>query len=293
MVSAAELTARVLAEPGCRLTEAEAEALAASPDRDLMAEKILAIYFHQTGQIDRSLTHFRTVFEAEPDGQSALNIAICLVKLGKLAQARAFAEAESTRIPMIEWHDLMGWISTRQNRIPDAVAHGNRALALKDASAPPAPALEPVIRAFDASRPTRNVISFSLFGEDPRYLEGASRNAVVARALYPGWVARFYIDDRVPEAVVDALLAEGAQVMQPQGWPAERYGLFWRFMVEDDPDVDLYLVRDADALMTIKERIAVDDWLASGRAFHLMRDLPSHAELVLAGMWGAHRGNLG
>ncbi|MEM9736996.1 MAG: hypothetical protein AAF908_10385, partial [Pseudomonadota bacterium] len=225
MVSAAELTARVLAEPGCRLTEAEAEALAATPDRDLMAEKILAIHFHQTGQIDRSLTHFRTVFEAEPDGQSALNIAICLVKLGKLAQARAFAEAESTRIPMIEWHDLMGWISTRQNRIPDAVAHGNRALALKDASGPPAPPLEPVIRTFDASRSTRNVISFSLFGEDPRYLEGAKRNAVVARALYPGWVARFYIDDRVPDAVIDALLAEGAQVMQPEGWPAERYGL--------------------------------------------------------------------
>ncbi len=71
------------------------------------------------------------------------------------------------------------------------------------------------------------------------------------------------------------------------------FGLFWRFLVEDDPDVDFFLVRDADSVMNIKECAAVEDWLASGKAFHVMRDLPIHAELILAGMWGAHRGNIG
>ena len=37
---------------------------------------------------------------------------------------------------------------------------------------------------------------------------------------------------------------------------AKRFGLFWRFLVEDDPEVDLYLVRDADAVMNVKERWA-------------------------------------
>ena len=57
--------------------------------------------------------------------------------------------------------------------------------------------------------------------------------------------------------------------------------------------MDIYLVRDADAVMNIRERWAVADWLKSGKAFHVMRDHPQHSELILAGLWGAHRGNIG
>ena len=76
-------------------------------------------------------------------------------------------------------------------------------------------------------------------------------------------------------------------------FPPTGSGLFWRFLVEDDPDVDIYLVRDADSVINVKERWAVADWLNSGKAFHVMRDNPQHSELMLAGMWGAHRGNIG
>ena len=62
---------------------------------------------------------------------------------------------------------------------------------------------------------------------------------------------------------------------------------------EDDENVDIYIVRDADSVMNIKERVAVADWLKSRRAFHVMRDGLQHSELILAGMWGAHRGNIG
>jgi hypothetical protein len=75
--------------------------------------------------------------------------------------------------------------------------------------------------------------------------------------------------------------------------PAPQYGLFWRFLVEDDPSVDIYVVRDADSILNLQERWAVGDWLKSGKAFHVMRDNSQHSELMLAGMWGAHRGNIG
>lgn len=68
--------------------------------------------------------------------------------------------------------------------------------------------------------------------------------------------------------------------------PANRYGLFWRFLVEDDRDVDIYVCRDADSVPTIRERVAVQDWLNSGQPFHVMRDFLTHSELVLAGLWG-------
>jgi len=105
------------------------------------------------------------------------------------------------------------------------------------------------------------------------------------------------LDDRRRYGVTHSTRRDGYYVagtsLQIDDLEANRFGLFWRFLVEDDPEVDLYLVRDADAVMNVKERWAVADWLGSGKAFHLMRDSPQHSELILAGLWGAHRGNIG
>ena len=40
----------------------------------------------------------------------------------------------------------------------------------------------------DREERSRNVIAFSLWGSNPRYLRGALTNATVARYLYPGWM---------------------------------------------------------------------------------------------------------
>ena len=41
----------------------------------------------------------------------------------------------------------------------------------------------------------KNIISFSLWGDDAKYWVGALRNIELARKLYPGWQIRFYIDE--------------------------------------------------------------------------------------------------
>ena len=125
---------------------------------------------------------------------------------------------------------------------------------------------------FNPTRPERNVISFSLFGEDERTIRTAIMNARAARFLYLGWTCHFYIDDRVPTPVVEALGAEGARMLKVSGLPTEPFGTFWRFLVADDPGVDRYIVRDADALLNIRECLAVREWLGSDRHFHVMRD---------------------
>ena len=92
---------------------------------------------------------------------------------------------------------------------------------------------------------------------------------------------------------VQALGAEGARVLKVQpGLPTEPFGTFWRFLVADDPDVDRYIVRDADSVVNIRECVAVQEWLASDRHFHVMRDNYDHGELILAGMWGGVRAAL-
>ena len=44
-----------------------------------------------------------------------------------------------------------------------------------------------------------NLITFSLFGDNPLYCQGAVENANIARVIYPEWTARFYVAQDVPE----------------------------------------------------------------------------------------------
>jgi hypothetical protein len=138
-----------------------------------------------------------------------------------------------------------------------------------------------------------NIISFSLYGDLPIYCEGALSNIDLAKIHYPGWVCRFYVDDTVPNLVLDKIAATGAELIHvttPSLGPM--YGRFWRFWVADDPDVDRFVVRDVDSRLNPREKAAVDAWIASGRRFHLMRDSPWHTKRVLSGMWGGLGGSL-
>lgn len=138
--------------------------------------------------------------------------------------------------------------------------------------------------------PQENTIAFSLFGANPRYCETSILNTKLAQEIYPEWTCRFYIDDTVPELVQQRLQANGAQVVQVSASQKQLSGLFWRFLVMDDPTVKRFLIRDADSIVSYREKAAVDAWLKSDAWFHLMRDSYSHTELILAGMWGGYSG---
>ncbi len=154
----------------------------------------------------------------------------------------------------------------------------------------PLPSEQPA--AFDLSQPSANIISYSLFGNNPRYCEVAIENVHLAKSIYPGWTCRFYVDDTVPTTVQQRLSDAGAQVFKVNLTQQQMSGLFWRFLVMDDPSVQRFLIRDADSLLSYREQAAVQAWLHSGLWFHCMRDWYSHTELLLAGMWGGCNGVL-
>ncbi|WP_211830436.1 tetratricopeptide repeat protein [Kistimonas asteriae] len=136
------------------------------------------------------------------------------------------------------------------------------------------------------------VISYSLWGDNPVYLRGAVRNAYAALVIYPGWQCRFYCGESVPTATLQALQEADAELIMMPEDQGFFYGLFWRFLVADDPTVSRYIIRDVDSPLTLQERSAVDQWIRSGRSFHLIRDWYSHSELILAGLWGGIGGAL-
>ena len=139
---------------------------------------------------------------------------------------------------------------------------------------------------FDPSQPLENIIAFSLSSADPRYCESAILNVRYAREIFPEWTCRFYIDETVPIDVQLRLKIAGAQIemVAPsfKAYPVD----FWRFLVMGDAKVKFFLLRDVNALLSRKERAAVNDWLDSEFWFHQMRDYGTHTELLLAAYLG-------
>jgi tetratricopeptide (TPR) repeat protein len=137
-----------------------------------------------------------------------------------------------------------------------------------------------------------NVVCFSLWGAQEKYTFSAVLNAKLAPTIYPGWVARFYCDETVPSVILDALRDYGAEVVMIAKDPRPNLALLWRFIACDDPMVGYFVCRDCDSVINTREKAAVDEWIASGEPFHVMRDHPEHAELIMAGMWGGVAGLL-
>ena len=51
----------------------------------------------------------------------------------------------------------------------------------------------------------KKIISFSLWGCQPKYTIGALCNAEIAKIIYPGWICRFYCGESTPPHIVNQL----------------------------------------------------------------------------------------
>lgn len=124
------------------------------------------------------------------------------------------------------------------------------------------------------------------------YCQGALKNMELANEIYPGWKFRFYIDNTVPDDIINKLKNKGAEIINMQqeyipNTPNKRYpGMFWRFLPMNDPLVDIFIVRDVDSRINSREALAVEEWIKSGKRLHVMRDHPHHYYKILGGMWG-------
>jgi hypothetical protein len=132
----------------------------------------------------------------------------------------------------------------------------------------------------------RKIISFSVWGSNPKYIRGAIENAKLQPEIYPGWACRFYIDKTVAEDQVQILKDFGSEiVVKPKS--DGNYGIFWRFEPLKDITIQRFIVRDADSRLNKREAAAVKEWEESDKEFHLMRDNVEHAVYICGGMWGA------
>ena len=133
----------------------------------------------------------------------------------------------------------------------------------------------------------KKVISFCLWGDDPKYCAGAIKNARLRDEVYPEWTCRFYIHKNVPKKYIEELNSiDLVETVILEG------DADWKFTVErfkaiDDEGVECVIFRDTDSRLNSREAAAVEEWLSSDATLHLMRDHPRHGSFpILAGMWG-------
>lgn len=99
--------------------------------------------------------------------------------------------------------------------------------------------------------PTKNVISFSLYGKNDRYTNGAIENAKLAPEIYPGWQVYIYHDNTVPSATLTELSSiPHVRLFNVSVSLAKTNSMAWRFMVALDPDISAYIIRDIDSRLS-------------------------------------------
>jgi len=135
------------------------------------------------------------------------------------------------------------------------------------------------------------VITFSMWGDNPMYLDGALKNSKLAEIYYPDWRCRYYVSTQnTPEHVYRELEhVDNCDVVLVDEVGSLKSTIH-RFSPLSDVSVEYFLVRDLDSRLGERESLAVAEWIEAETDFHIMRDHPEHAAPMLAGMWGARGG---
>lgn len=137
------------------------------------------------------------------------------------------------------------------------------------------------------------LITFSLWGSNPVYTVGALRNAELARELYPDWTCVFYCSRTVPIDTINKLSSADNVLVRDIQEDGDRRSAVCRFFPAEEDGVEYMISRDCDSRLSMREVLAVNDWINKGTDLHIMRDHPYHGgHPMLAGMWGVRGGVL-
>jgi hypothetical protein len=132
----------------------------------------------------------------------------------------------------------------------------------------------------------QRVVSFSLYGRNPKYQKNILKLASQIERYYPNWLMRIYYDksidqdlicefecssDRIEFCNVSQMYTRLANEKQLNVDFDKYFGMYWRWLPIGDHFVDYFMSRDLDADITEREYQAVKVWLNSNTLFHIMR----------------------
>ena len=135
----------------------------------------------------------------------------------------------------------------------------------------------------------KKVISFCLWGEEPKYVVGLIENIKLAKEYYPDWICYIYIHHKsFTNNVLQTKLGmfSNVNIIIKRGNIRSKRSMLWRLEPILDESVELFISRDVDTRILLREVMAVREWVKSGKKIHIMRDHPQHYNKILGGMYG-------
>jgi hypothetical protein len=128
----------------------------------------------------------------------------------------------------------------------------------------------------------KKVISFSIYGDSPKYTVGLLKNIELSKIIYPNWDIYVYYNNTVPVNIIEKYKKyDHVKIINMDGYNIP--GMFWRFLPKD---CERFISRDADSRLSTREKYAVDEWIESSKKMHVMRDHPHHSVKAFGGMVG-------
>lgn len=132
-------------------------------------------------------------------------------------------------------------------------------------------------------------ICFSLWGDSKFYNYGIVENVLLAKNIYPDYKCLVYIGRDVLPCVISFLKQQDNTIIIDYTHNFNNMkNMLWRYdKLFNDNSNSIFLVRDCDSRLNMREKKAVEEWLDSDYDFHIMRDHNSgHFGKILGGMMG-------
>lgn len=131
------------------------------------------------------------------------------------------------------------------------------------------------------------LISYTLYGNNLRYIEPLIINAKNINEFYNEWEIRVYYDKTVPAEIINILIQYNVKLIDINNTIYSDFApKFWRFLPVFEDTYDLIIFRDSDSIFTQRETRYVNEWAESNFDFHILRDHNLHISPILAGMFG-------
>jgi len=138
----------------------------------------------------------------------------------------------------------------------------------------------------------KKVVSFCLWGNIPKYNVGLIENVRDVNRYYPNFESWVYIHvPSVPESTIKKLkTVPNVKIIEKyvQDISPARF-MSWRFEPYDSAEVELFISRDTDSRIQLREVVAVEEWLNTNKLLHIIRDSPCHYPVILGGMFGLRK----
>jgi len=131
--------------------------------------------------------------------------------------------------------------------------------------------------------------SFCIYGHHQKYCQGLVHNLNIIQNDFPECFVYIYVSGKdVPQHYIDTYQSYPF-VLLKKNTENEPNMIDRFFVLDDDPSIDIMIVRDADSRIHSRDQWCIQHFISSSYIAHTIRDHGAHRHPIMGGLWGLKR----